>query len=173
MIAMPRRGTAAARAVTVCALVSTGLLSIAAAPSDEAMIRAARARSNAAVAAHDVEGVVGAMTPDCVALSSTNIRTVGREAARANYADIFKARPDVNFVRTPRTIEVNAAWGHAAEQGTWTGRWTAPDGPVRVAGSYFAKWVKTDGVWRIAAETFVQTSCAGGSYCTAPPGAPR
>jgi len=166
-------GTAAARAAAACALVSTGLLAIAAAPSDEAAIRAVRARSNAAVAAHDVEGVVGVMAPDYLALSSTNSRTVGREAARASYADIFKGRPDVVFVRTPRAIEVNAAWGHAAEQGTWTGRWTAPDGPVRVAGSYFAKWVKPDGAWRIAAETFVQTSCAGGSYCTTPPGVPR
>lgn len=137
--------------------------------ADEAAIRAARDRSNRAIAAHDVNGVARAMLPEYVAVSSGNVRTVGLHATRESYAQIFASRPGVVFVRTPRTITVNTAWSQAGESGRWTGRWSSPDGVVRVGGEYFAKWKKLAGAWRLLAETFVQTTCSGGRYCAAPP----
>lgn len=140
-----------------------------AAQSPESSIRAARAKSNAAIAAHDVDGTTAVMADTYVSVSSINARSIGRDAARESYAQIFATRPGVIFVRTPKSITVNASWAQAGESGTWTGGWTTADGPVRVGGTYFAKWNKAGGQWLLLAETFVQTSCSGSKYCDAPP----
>ena len=137
--------------------------------TDESSIRAERARSNRAIAEHDVDAVARVLLPEYVGVSSGNLRTVGRAAARASYARNFASRPGIVFIRTPRAITVNAAWGQAGESGRWTGRWSSANGVVRVGGEYFAKWKKLDGAWRLLAETFVQTTCTGGRYCDAPP----
>ena len=137
--------------------------------TDESSIRAERARSNRAIAEHDVDAVARVLLPEYVAVSSGNIRTVGRAATRASYAQIFASRPGVVFVRAPRRIAVNVKWAQAGESGRWTGRWSSMDGVVNVSGEYFAKWKKLDGAWRLLAETFVQTTCEGGRYCVAPP----
>ena len=107
---------------------------------DESAIRAARRQSNRAIAAHDADGVVGLMLPEYVGVSSGNNRTIDRDAARASFAQLFASRPGLVFVRTPRAINVNRAWGQAGEIGRWTGRWSGPNGPSRVGGDYFAKW---------------------------------
>ena len=153
----------------VFCLLSAAVLSAQAPRSDERAIRAARARSNAAIAAHDTDGVASVMDLEYVGLSSRDARTVGRQAARADYATLFATRPGVVFVRTPRSFYINALWGQAGEIGDWTGRWSSADGKVRVGGKYFAKWRTVGGQWRLLAETFVQTMCTGASYCNAPP----
>ena len=140
--------------------------------ADLAAIRAARAQSNRAIAAHDVDRTTGVMAPEYLGLSSRNTRTVGRDAARVDYAQIFGTRAGVVFIRTPREITVNRQWAQAGESGSWTGRWSSADGVVRVGGSYFAKWKETGGQWELIAETFVQLTCAGRSYCDAPPVGP-
>lgn len=172
----PRRANMSAispRGIVVFAAILTATLSTPApcqtTNADESAIRAARDRSNFAIAAHDVDGTTRVFLPEYVSVSSGNGRTVGRDAGRANYTQIFANRPGVVFVRTPRTITVNAAWGQAGESGHWTGRWSSPDGLIRVGGEYFAKWTKLGGNWRLLAETFVQTTCSGGRYCDAPP----
>lgn len=137
---------------------------------DEAAIRAARERSNRAIAAHDVDGTVSMMAPAYVSVSSRNSRNVSRDEARREYASLFTARKGVVFVRAPARIVVNHDWGQAAEEGKWTGRWSAEGGAIRVGGVYFAKWVKMGADWQMLSETFVQTSCVGRSYCDAPPG---
>ena len=161
------------RAIAVCAAVLTASLSSSAlcqtTNADESAIRAERDRSNRAIAAHDVDGTTRVFLPEYVSVSSGNGRTVGRDAGRANYAQIFANRPGVVFVRTPRTITVNAAWGQAGESGHWTGRWSSPDGLIRVGGEYFAKWTKLGSDWGLLAEIFVQATCSGGHYCDAPP----
>ena len=161
------------RGIVVFAAILTATLSTPApcqaTKADEAAIRAARDRSNRAIAAHDVDGTTRVFLPEYVSVSSGNGRTVGRDAGRANYTQIFANRPGVVFVRTPRTITVNATWGQAGESGHWTGRWSSPDGLIRVGGEYFAKWKTLGGHWRLLTETFVQTTCSGGHYCDAPP----
>jgi ketosteroid isomerase-like protein len=150
-------------------LLITLLAATTLAQSPDSAIRAARARSNRAIAAHDADATTAVMSDDYVSVSSGNTRNVGRDAARVSYAQIFSTRRGVIFVRTPKTITVNPAWGQAGESGTWTGKWSSADGSVRVGGIYFAKWNKTGGRWLLLAETFVQTSCSGTEYCNAPP----
>src|ERR1041384_2232669 len=96
--------------------------------SDESAIRAARDRSNRAIAAHDLDGVASVWLPEFHSVASTNAQANGREAARANFAQYFKTRPDVVYLREPTTITVNSGWGQAGENGRWSGRWTQADG---------------------------------------------
>src|SRR3954463_8250543 len=92
--------------------------------SDESAIRAARDRSNRAIAAHDLDGVASVWAPEYMSVTSNNALSSGRDAARARFAQNFASRPDVVYDREPATITVNTAWGHAGESGRFTGSWT-------------------------------------------------
>ncbi len=168
---MPRLRRHAARSlIAVLWLCLAGAAGAQPAPApDEAAIRAARGRSNAAIAAHDVAGIAGHWMPDVHIVTSTSAQASGRDANGERMAQQFARRPDTVYVRTPMTVDVLAAWAVAAERGTWTGRWTEPDGVVDVAGTYLAQWRKVEGEWRIQAELFVPTSCRGSRYCAARP----
>ena len=137
--------------------------------SDDAAIRAARAQSNQAIAAHDVPGIARHWLPDVHIVSSTSAQGSGREVNGQRMADQFSRRPDTVYVRTPTTVDVFAAWNVASERGEWTGRWTEPDGVVQVRGTYLAQWRKANGTWLIQAEVFVPTTCTGSKYCAAHP----
>lgn len=139
------------------------------ASADETAIRAARARSNAAIAAHDVTGIAGHWLPDVHIVTSTSAQASGRDANRERMAQQFERRRDTVYVRTPSAVDVLAPWAVASERGAWTGRWTEPDGVVEIAGTYLAQWRKTSDGWRIQAELFVPTQCAGSAYCRAHP----
>ena len=150
-------------------LVLTLASSALAQSSDESAIRAARDRSNRAIAAHDLDGVASVWLPEFHSVSSTNAQANGRDAARATFAQYFAVRPDVVYLREPTAITVNTAWGQAGESGRWTGSWTQADGVTRVGGIYFAKWKRVGSAWMLLAETFVQTSCSGTRYCETSP----
>lgn len=143
--------------------------SAAAPPSDEAAIRAARGVSNRAIAAHDLDGVASVWLPEYSSVTSNNVQSSGRDAARARFAQNFSARPDLVYVRTPDNVTVNTAWGHAGENGHFTGQWTQADGVTKIGGIYFAKWKKAGGRWMLLSETFLQTACEGTSYCATVP----
>ena len=145
-------------------VVALGLLTQT--PDPEAQIRAARKRSNEAIAARDLDALADSWTEDVHVVTSRSAEASGREAERAAFEAQFRDRPDVLYVRTPERIEVFVAWRMASEAGTWEGRWTEPDGVVSIGGTYFAKWHRSeDGRWRIRAEIFVPTRCSGSSYC--------
>ena len=137
--------------------------------SDESLIRAARAESNRAFARRDLAGASRHWLPEFTIVTSRNERNVGRDSARAGLRRTFSSRANVVFAREPETIEVNQQWGHAAESGRWTGRWSDSYGSTRVGGAYFAKWRKVNNQWMLLAEVFVQTSCSGPRYCNSPP----
>ena len=139
---------------------------------DASAIRAARERSNRAIKAHSVSGVVAEMMPDVYVVSSAGVQIAGREANGARFADQFAGKPDIVYRRTPDSVAVFGRWGMASEYGRWIGRWTDPDGKVRIGGSYFAKWQKTGASWRIQAETYVPLHCDGGVYCRTMPSFP-
>ena len=134
------------------------------APGDpaEALIRAARASSNRAIAAHDVDGALAVLDERFhAAISSGDFRTSREEMGRA-FADRFDAFPDAVYVRTPATVEVAANGTIASETGEWVGSWSTPDGPFRTGGTYAAHWRKgADGRWRIRSELFVPLFCEG------------
>jgi ketosteroid isomerase-like protein len=137
--------------------------------SDEAAIRAARQQSNQAIAAHDVAAIARHWLADVHIVTSTSAQASGRDANGERMAQQFARRPDTLYVRTPSEVDVWPAWAVAAERGTWTGRWTEPDGVVQIAGTYLAQWRKVEGGWRLQAELFVPTSCRGSRYCAARP----
>jgi len=137
--------------------------------ADETGIRAARARSNAAIAKRDVAGIAAHWMPDVHIVTSTSAQGTSREVNGQRMADQFKRRPDTIYVRTPATVDVLASWAVASERGEWTGRWTEPDGVVEIGGTYLAQWRKVEGVWLIQAELFVPTHCRGSAYCAKGP----
>ena len=133
-------------------------------------IAAARARSNAAIAAHDIAGISREWMPDIHVVSSTGTQNGGIDANARSMQAAFARRPDTKWVRTPHAITVNERWDVASEEGRWVGTWTEPDGPLRIGGTYLAQWRRVDGHWRIQAEIFVPLECSGGAYCAARPG---
>jgi len=138
-------------------------------PTDEQLIREARARSNAAIAAHDPAAMARLWMPDVHVVRSTGTQVAGRERNQERMAQQFATRPDTVYVRQPSAIEVYAPWGMAAERGEWTGRWTEPDGAVETAGTYMAQWRRVDGQWLIQAELYVPARCSGSKYCNQRP----
>jgi ketosteroid isomerase-like protein len=134
-----------------------------------AAVRAARALSNKAIAAHDIAGIAHHWMPDVHIVTSTSAQGTGREANGERMAQQFTRRPDTIYVRTPGAVDVFGQWGVASERGEWTGRWTEPDGVVNISGTYLAQWRQVDGRWLIQAELFVPTSCRGSSYCAQHP----
>lgn len=140
----------------------SGLGAQSGADSDEALIRAARASSNRAIAAHDVAGALAVLDDGFhAAISSGAFRTSRDEMGRA-FAERFDAFPDAVYVRTPVTVEVATNGAVAAEAGEWVGSWTTEQGPFRTGGRYAAHWRKAaDGRWLIRAELFVPLFCEG------------
>ena len=136
---------------------------------DEQLIRELRARSNHAIAAHDLAGIARAWMPDVHVVSSTSAQTAGHDANRERMAAQFKNRPDTVYLRRPATVDVYPAWAVASERGEWTGNWTEPDGKLEIGGTYLAQWRKLDGQWLIQAELFVPIHCTGAKYCSQRP----
>jgi ketosteroid isomerase-like protein len=136
---------------------------------DEHQIREARARSNAAIRAHDAAAMADLWMADVHVVRSTGAQVAGREPNRLRMAQQFATRPDTIYVRTPSAIEVYVPWGIASERGDWTARWTEPDGVVDTSGTYMAQWRRIDGVWLIQAELYVPSRCTGSTYCSQRP----
>jgi ketosteroid isomerase-like protein len=137
--------------------------------TDENLIRSARARSNAALAKHDLDGIAALWMDDVHVVSSTSAQGAGKNANRDRLALQFKNRPDTIYVRKPITVEVYAPWNVASERGEWTGKWTEPDGIMEIGGTYQAQWRKIDDRWLIQGELFVPAYCRGSSYCSRRP----
>ena len=162
-------------------LVSTVLLaawmpgSVAAqpAPLTAGAVRAARARSNAAIAARDTATLVALVSLSYHSVTSRNAHTNGRDGALVSWRQQFASHADVSYVRTPGSVRVFAPWQMAEEVGTWVGRWREPDGAVAIRGSYTAKWRRIDGQWLLEAEVFTPRSCSGSVYCTTEPQQPH
>jgi ketosteroid isomerase-like protein len=166
---MARMKTIRYTLVAVVAALAVEALAAGQESGDEQLIRAARARSNAAIAAHDLDGIQSAWMPDVHVVSSTSAQTAGSGANRERMARQFQLRQDTIYVRTPGRVEVFEPWNVAAERGDWIGRWTEPDGKVEIGGSYQAQWRKIDGRWLIQAELYVPTHCRGAKYCVQRP----
>lgn len=131
------------------------------APSDEELIRQARAASNQAIARHDVPAIVALLADEFQVAASNGSFMRGREEMGNAFAARFAEFRDAVYVRTPESVEVNPAGTMAAETGRWTGSWTTPGGPFRIGGRYAASWRKVAGKWLIHAELFVPLFCTG------------
>jgi ketosteroid isomerase-like protein len=158
-----------AGAVLASATMAAGAAAQSGLSADEAAVRAARAESNKAIAAHDVAGIARHWMSDVHIVTSTGVQGTGREANGQRMAQQFERRRDTIYVRTPTAVDVLPAWAVASERGEWTGRWTEPDGLVQVRGTYLAQWRRVNGTWLVQAELFVPTACQGSRYCDTHP----
>jgi ketosteroid isomerase-like protein len=141
-------------------------------PRDQAAaeIRSARERYNAAIAHRDTLAIGDLFLPSYHLITGRSVQAAGRDVGRHSWAVLFAADSTVTYVRTPREVRVNAAWGLAEELGDWVGRSRAPDGDVDVGGVYAAKWQRTGtGDWRLQSEVFTTLRCRGGPAGCVPP----
>jgi uncharacterized protein (TIGR02246 family) len=164
-----QRAKLEAQRAVLCALHFALCTPMTAEAQDVRLIREARQRSNAAIAAHDAEALARIWMADVTVVTSTGATQSGREANRASFMAQFTSRPDVVYVRNPTEIQVMPSWDVAAERGTWTGQWTQADGVTKIGGTYQAQWRKVNGAWLLQAELFVPTHCEGSSYCSKHP----
>lgn len=124
-------------------------------PSAPDQIRSARTASNAAIARHDIPGILATLATDYQAATSSGAFLTSREEMGEAFAAGFAEFPDTRYVRTSDSIAVSVSGAFAAESGHWVGSWTTPEGPFRTGGTYLAYWRRTDGRWLIHAELYV------------------
>jgi hypothetical protein len=131
------------------------------------VVRAQRAESNAAIAAHDAVRLRKLFDDDYHAiLGSTGNIDSGGDAATRGYADEeFKDQTFVTYRRTPTSIVIAASGKRNAETGRFEGVWKKPDGTMRKTGVYLAMWIPSAGSWRLKSEAFVTLGCTGSAAC--------
>jgi ketosteroid isomerase-like protein len=132
-----------------------------AAPDDAGLIKDARARSNSAIAAHDIPGVLAELDSSFHVTTGSGRFIDGRDAMGEAFGSQFKSFPDVVYTRTIESVEVSTSGERAYESGLWVGTWTTEKGPLRTGGRYAASWSKVSGNWRIRSELFVTLYCNG------------
>ena len=122
------------------------------APEDA--IRARRRLTNKIIAAHEAARLTPFFTPDVKLIVGDGGLILGADAVIKAFGDQF-ADPDfVTYVRTPDSVEVDAAGERAAEHGRWTADWKGAE----MAGTYLAVWRKSLGQWAIESELYVTLS---------------
>lgn len=132
-----------------------------AAQKAEDQIRSLRAQSNAAIARHDVEGVVSLFDAEYQVTAGSGVLYHDRAADPERWAETFARADDLVFVRTPESVEASSAGDRAAEVGVWSGSWSTADGVRSTGGRYAAHWVLTNGQWKLRSELFVALRCEG------------
>jgi len=132
-------------------------------PSDGVKrIMALRAEFNEAIENHDAASIEKYIDSEYQITTSNGDQFQGAPKEEvADWAKIFKERPDVVYIRTPDTVEVSSYYDLAAENGKWVGRWSSSEGNVEIGGKYFAQWRKVDGEWKVRTEVFVGMYCNG------------
>lgn len=132
----------------------------------EADIRAARAASNAAIAAHDIAAMRAHYLPDFTIMPGSSGSPSDLEAFLTRIGTTFADPGFVHYVRTPTKVTIGASGKRAAEVGTWVGTWNKPDGTMRLSGVYQAMWLPTADGWLLKNESFVSLACEGSAACS-------
>ena len=132
---------------------------------DQAAIRALRAASNRAIAAHDMAAFTPVFAEDAVFVWSNGTSAVGRAGLAQFFARDFADPAFVTYVRTPRQVAVSAQGARAVEHGTWTAIKREPRGETRYGGDYAAHWARTAQGWQVRGELYVKLHCIG-PLCT-------
>ena len=132
-----------------------------------AAVRALRAESNAAIAAHDAARLRNVLADDYLGIvGTTGDLDSGGEATAKSYGDIeFKDATFDRYRRTPDTLQLAGSGKRIAESGHWVAIWRKPDGIMRKSGVYLARWVRTHGGWRLRSELFITLGCRGSAAC--------
>ncbi|MDB5446983.1 MAG: hypothetical protein JWQ97_2300 [Phenylobacterium sp.] len=119
------------------------------APEDA--IRARRRLTNKIIAAHEAARLKPFFAPDVRLITGDGALILGAAAVVQAFGAQF-ADPDfVTYVRTPQTVELDAAGVRAAEHGRWAADWKGSE----MAGTYLAVWRRSLGQWIIESELYV------------------
>jgi hypothetical protein len=131
------------------------------------VVRALRAESNAAIAAHDVARLRSVLDDDYHGIQGTSgeLDSGGEATARSYGEEEFKDSTFVTYRRTPGSVVIAQSGKRIAETGRWVGTWKKPDGTMHKTGIYLAMWVPSGGTWRVKSESFVTLSCTGSVDC--------
>jgi ketosteroid isomerase-like protein len=140
-------------------------LILAADAGDVAAIKQQRARSNAAIAAHEVARLTPVQMPDYAILPGSSGKPLGAEELAGRLGTAFQDPSFVTYVRTPERVRVSSSGKRAAETGRWVGTWRKADGEMRLTGVYQAMWVPGPGGWGLQNESFVTLRCTGSRSC--------
>jgi len=133
--------------------------------ADELQIRNNRLASNTAIKAHDTVGIAKHWTSDITVVTSRNAQNIGKKQNSEAFANEFKSKDSVVYIRTPSKVEVFFQAGMASESGTWIGKWKNGNESIVVTGNYYAKWIRSGTQWLIRSEVYTPLTCKGDSYC--------
>jgi hypothetical protein len=122
-------------------------------PSHEALIRAARGRSNRGIAERNPLMVAESLDKDIVVIVGDGSLIPSRDAYIAAFKAGFAEPNPARYERTPDTISVSSDSLLAFEHGRWTA--TLPNGTVTHTGTYAAMWRRTPAGWKLRSELFV------------------
>ena len=109
---------------------------------------------NDAIARRDLDAIAAFFLPTYHVVTARSMQRNGKEESVKSWADMFARDHSSTHTRTPEDIRVNTDWGMAHEQGRWTNRLMANDGPLELIGVYAAKWHATQEGWLLQAEVF-------------------
>ena len=122
--------------------------------TDQDAIRARRRLTNKIIAQHEAARLKPFFAPDVRLIAGDGALILGVDEVVKAFAAQF-ADPDfVTYVRTPETVELDAAGERAAEHGRWVADWKGSE----MAGTYLAVWRKSLGQWIIESELYVTLS---------------
>ncbi len=122
--------------------------------SDEALIRAERKASNAAIQRRDIKAFGVSLDSEFAMTRSDGTLVPSRAAYIDGFAVRFADPKAVLFERATDKVEVSKALPLAAEHGHW--RAFNPDGSRAYGGTYMAMWRKTEAGWKIRSELYVR-----------------
>ena len=145
-------------------LILAAIATAAAQNNPEADIRAARERSNRAIATRNLKDFAESLDSDALIVRGNGTLVASKQEYVSLLEKQFADPHAVVSRRTPQKIEISHAAPLAAEYGRWEG--LNPDGTVGYGGTYFAMWRRTDKGWKIRSELFVVLSCGTGDSCT-------
>jgi len=115
-------------------------------------IQALSNRWTAAIAARDMEMVIGIYAPDAVQLQGGSDAIVGRDDIKKWYQS-WVNDPALAYTSKTVTIDVSASGDLAYERGTYSFGQTTPRGPVKEIGKYVTIWKKLSGEWKAIVDT--------------------
>jgi uncharacterized protein (TIGR02246 family) len=124
-------------------------------------IKALRAASNRAIAAHDMDAFLPIFADDAAFVFSNGSSAKSRSELQAAFAKDFADPAFVTYVRSPDSVSISDAGVRAVEHGTWTAIKREPRGETRYGGDYVAHWFESPQGWQIRGELYVKLRCAG------------
>lgn len=135
------------------------MVAVPAVADDAADIRAARARYNSAIVAHDVAAIRASFADGYIGIAGSGGEVIASADAMAAYfAAAFRNPAFLGFVRSPDVVTIAAPAARAMERGAWVGRTRTATGEAQLGGEYLAVWVPAPAGWRLRSETFVTLS---------------